>query len=95
MDSRYYVYILSSKTGKMIYIGVTNDLKRRAHEHKAEMNDCYTKRYHIHKLVYYEQYSDIKMAIAREKQLKGWTRKKKDMLVESKNPCYDDLCDKL
>ena len=79
----------------MIYIGVTNDLKRRAHEHKAEINDCYTKRYHIHKLVYYEQYSDVKMAIAREKQLKGWTRKKKDMLVESKNPCYDDLWDKL
>ena len=91
----FFVYILSNDSNKMIYIGVTNDLKRRTLEHKLGTNDGYTKKYHIHKLVYYEQYSDVKMAIAREKQLKGWTRIKKSMLIEIKNPGYLDLSDKL
>lgn len=69
-----------------MYIGVTNDINRRVFEHKNELIEGFTKKYHVHKLVYYEKYSDVNKAIAREKQLKRWTRKKKNELVESKNP---------
>ena len=95
MEKSYFVYILSDKNNKKVYIGVTDDLKRRVYEHKLETMDGYTKRFHIHKLVYYEIYRDILRAIAREKQLKKWTRVKKDALVESKNPDMHDLWDKL
>ena len=74
-----------------MYIGVTNDLNRRVFEHKNELIDGFTKKYHVHKLVYYEKYSDINKAIAREKQLKRWTREKKNELVESKNPHWESL----
>ena len=77
-----------------MYIGVTNDLCRRIREHQAEEIDGFTKRYHVHKLVYYEKYSDINTAIAREKQLKKWTRVKKNRLVESKNPNWENLLDR-
>ena len=73
-----------------MYIGVTNDLQRRIYEHKKEQIEGFTKKYHIHKLVYYEEYSEINDAIAREKQLKCWTRAKKNWLVETKNPNWDD-----
>ena len=73
-----------------MYIGVTNDLKRRLHEHKLEQIEGFTKRYHLNKLVYFEEYPDIKSAIAREKQLKGWIRQKKNSLVETKNPTWKD-----
>ena len=76
-----------------MYIGVTNDLKRRVYEHKEEKIDGFTKRYHIHKLVYYEEYSDIQYALEREKQLKKWVRAKKNWLVETKNPDWADLSD--
>ena len=90
----YYIYILTNITNKVMYIGVTNDLLRRIHEHQSEEIDGFTKRYHIHKLVYYEKYSEINAAIAREKQLKRWTRAKKNLLVESKNPNWKDLLDR-
>ena len=76
-----------------MYIGVTNDLHRRVREHQSEEIEGFTEKYHVHKLVYYEGYSNIQAAIAREKQLKGWKRAKKNQLVESKNPNWDDLFD--
>ena len=76
-----------------MYIGVTNDINRRVFEHKNELIEGFTKKYHVHKLVYYEKYSDVNKAIAREKQLKRWTRKKKNELVESKNPEWIALYD--
>ena len=86
----YYVYILTNKTNDVIYIGVTNDIRRRLCEHKNEQIDGFTKKYHIHKLVYFEEYSEINHAIRREKQLKRWSRIKKNILIESKNPNWDD-----
>ncbi len=86
----YYVYMLTDKVNKYMYIGVTNDLRRRLREHKSEEISGFTKRYHIHKLVYYEEFHEVKYAIAREKQLKGWKREKKDALVATKNPNMDD-----
>ena len=74
-----------------MYIGVTNNLERRIFEHKHELIDGFTKRYHVHKLVYYEQTGDIRAALEREKQLKRWSRKKKNALVETLNPGWEDL----
>lgn len=88
---QYYVYILTNWNNRVIYVGVTNDLRRRLYEHKNEVADGFTKRYHIHKLVYFEETSDVHSAIAREKQIKGWTRAKKNALVETKNPEWNDL----
>ena len=73
----YYVYILTNKTDEVMYIGVTNDLRRRLYEHKNEQIEGFTKKYHVHKLVYFEEYSEINDAISREKQLKRWVRSKK------------------
>lgn len=87
----YYVYILTSKDNAVMYIGVTDNLHRRLCEHKSEQIDGFTKKYHVHKLVYFEEYSEVKLAIAREKQLKNWNRAKKNLLVETKNPNWDDL----
>lgn len=87
----YYIYILTNSTNNVLYIGVTNDIKRRWYEHCNELVDGFTKKYHIHKLVYVEESNFIEDAIAREKQLKGWTRKKKNNLIESINPNWTDL----
>ena len=73
-----------------MYIGVTNDMRRRLYEHKNELADSFTKRYHVNKLVYFEEYSEITSAIKREKQLKKWSRAKKNFLVETKNPSWND-----
>ena len=87
----YYVYILANKTNSTVYIGVTNDLMRRLWEHRNDMIEGFTKTYHVHKLVYYESFSDVRDAIAREKQLKGWRRARKNELIESVNPAWEDL----
>ena len=87
----YYVYILTNWKGNVMYIGVTNDLERRLYEHKHELVEGFTKRYHVHKLVYYEETSDVRAAIEREKQLKNWARAKKNALVETMNPMWKDL----
>ena len=89
----YYVYILASKANAMLYIGVTNDLRRRLREHRNGEIDGFTKTYVIHKLVFFEEFTDINDAIACEKRLKRWTRAKKNALVESKNPNWDDWSD--
>lgn len=86
----YYVYILTNQKNSVLYIGVTDDLKRRLREHKAEQIEGFTKKYHIHKLIYFEKYSEIKNAIAREKQLKRWRRDKKIFLIETINPNWED-----
>ena len=90
-----YVYILTTKNNSVLYIGVTNDLHRRMKEHKSEIIEGFTKRYHVDKLVYYEKYENPTEAIKREKQLKGWTRAKKIQLIESKNILWNDLADSL
>lgn len=87
----YYVYILTTKNNKMLYIGVTNDLQRRLYEHKNKILDGFSKKYNISKLVHYEEFHDAEEAIAREKQLKGWTRLKKNALIETENPSWDEL----
>lgn len=75
----------------MLYIGVTSDLQRRLYEHKNKMLDGFTKKYNIDKLVHYEEFQNVEEAIAREKQLKGWTRNKKNNLISVNNPSWDDL----
>lgn len=87
----YYVYILANWNNKVLYIGVTNNLIRRVYEHKNELVEGFTKKYKIHKLVYYEITSDVYSAISREKQLKGWKREKKNELVNIMNPDWKDL----
>ena len=87
----YFVYIMTNKTNSTLYVGVTNDLRRRLAEHKNGQLGGFTKQYHVHKLVYFEEYSEVNDAIAREKQLKGWVRAKKNWLVESQNPNWNDL----
>ena len=87
----YYVYILTNWKGNVMVIGVTNYLERRLYEHRQELIEGFTKRYHVHKLVYYEVTDDVRAALEREKQLKHWTRKKKNALVESVNPLWEDL----
>ena len=88
----YYVYILTNKNKNVLYIGVTNDLIRRVYEHKHHMDkESFTSRYNVVNLVFYEETSDAKSAIAREKQLKSLSRMKKFMLIKEKNPAFDDL----
>ncbi|MGA7838998.1 MAG: GIY-YIG nuclease family protein [Ignavibacteriaceae bacterium] len=89
---QYYVYILTNKS-KTLYTGVTNNLSRRLYEHKNKLIDGFTKKYNIGKLVYYEIYNTPDEAIAREKQIKGWLRKKKVALIESMNKEWMDLSD--
>ena len=91
MMNHYYVYILTNWENKVMYIGVTNDMERRLYEHKNKLADSFTKRYNVNKLVYVEETGDINAAIAREKQLKGWRRERKNKLVESMNPDWKDL----
>ena len=81
----YYVYILTNKIKTVLYIGVTNDLQRRVYEHKNKLIDWFTKKYNCDSLLYYEQTWDIESAIMREKELKWWSRKKKDNMINSVN----------
>ena len=87
----YYVYILTNEYNDVMYIGVTNDLKRRVYEHKTGLIDGFTKRYRVHKLVYTESCNDVYAAIEREKQLKRWRREKKNALVEAVNPEWKEI----
>lgn len=87
------MYILTDQNDRTLYIGVTGDLPRRLREHRNGEIAGFSKTYHLHKLIYYEDYADVTVAIAREKQLKGWTRRKKDLLIKQKNPDLDDLAE--
>jgi putative endonuclease len=90
-DRQYYVYILTNKADKVIYIGVTNNLERRIFEHKNKLVEGFTKRYNLTKLVYYQITNDVKSAIGREKQLKNWHRDWKINLTNQFNPEWKDL----
>ena len=94
-DKHFYVYILASKIGGTLYIGVTNDLIRRVWEHREQVVDGFTRKYDVHRLVYYEQFDDIENAITREKRLKKWNRDWKVRLIEENNPDWDDLFKRL
>ena len=83
--------MLTNKSNAVLYIGVTNNLLRRICEHQNEKIEGFTKRYHLHKLVFFEEFSDINDAIACEKRLKRWTREKKNAQIESQNPDWKDL----
>ena len=87
----YYVYMLTNATGTVLYTGVTNDLIRRVYEHRNHLiKDSFTARYNITKLVYFEKTDDIRSAITREKQIKSWNRARKEALVISQNPTWED-----
>jgi putative endonuclease len=91
----YYVYILSNKYNNVLYVIITNDLIRRVYEHKNKLVEGFTEKYNVDKLVYYELFNDPINAITREKQLKGYSRKKKVELINSFNPEWEDLYESL
>lgn len=87
----YYVYILTNKTNTTFYIGVTNSIAKRLFEHRFELTNGFTKKYKLKKLIYIEEYNNIKEAIAREKQLKNWHRDWKINLIKAVNPNLEDI----
>ena len=91
MFGHYFVYLMGSANGRAVYAGMTNDLIRRVREHKSGEIPGFTKRYRCHMLLYYEEYPNVRDAIAREKEIKGWLRVKKERLVASINPERQDL----
>ena len=91
MDRLYWVYILASRRNGTLYVGVTNDLSRRVHEHKQKIADGFTRKYDVDQLVWYESHANIDEAIAREKSLKRWRRAWKLKLIEDFNPDWSDL----
>ncbi|HLJ41806.1 MAG TPA: GIY-YIG nuclease family protein [Candidatus Acidoferrales bacterium] len=90
MQQPYYVYILASRS-RNLYTGVTNNLERRLAEHRFGLLPGFTKRYRIFRLVHYEMFGDIRLAIAREKQIKAWRRERKLWLIQRNNPRWNDL----
>jgi putative endonuclease len=92
-EKTYCFYILAKGPHGTLYTGVTNDLARRVCEHKTELNEGFTKKYHVHQLVFYESYGDIIDAITREKQIKKWNRAWKIRLIRTMNPDWKDLND--
>ena len=87
----YFVYILSNWNDSVLYIGVTSNLPRRLYEHRNGLVEGFTKKYNLHKLVYYEHTNDVYSALSREKQLKNWNRSKKNILISKMNPEWVDL----
>ena len=92
-EKNYYVYLLTNSDNKVMYVGMTNDLERRMHEHKEKTVKGFTEKYNVTKLVYFEQGSEVNVVIAREKEIKKWRREKKNALVERANPDWRDLSD--
>src|ERR1017187_849520 len=92
-EHHYFTYIVCSVSGPL-YIGITNNIYRRALEHKSGEIEGFAHKYHCNRLVYYEGFDDVLKAISREKQLKGWRRSKKIALIESTNPRWEDLAEK-
>ena len=91
----YCVYIMTNQHNTVLYTGVTNDLARRVWQHQHGQGGAFTRKYRVTKLVYYEPFENVSQAIAREKQIKGGSRKKKGLLVESLNPDWLDLAEQL
>ncbi len=92
MNHSYWTYIVASRTGTL-YVGITNNIERRIWEHKTGQIDGFSQKYHCERLVYYEVFDQVLDAIAREKRLKGWRREKKIVLIESRNPRWEDLAE--
>ena len=90
-EHRYFVYLLTNRNNKVMYVGMTNDLLRRVHEHRTKAVKGFTEKYNVHKLVYFEETADVHAAIAREKEIKKWRREKKNALVNTTNPVWHDL----
>ena len=93
--SQYYVYIMASQRQGTLYVGVTSDLVGRVYQHKQGSIEGFTKRYKVHRLVYYEVHDDVRSAITREKQIKKWRRAWKIRMIEEKNPDWDDLYERI
>ena len=91
MEKQYFVYLLSNKSYGTLYTGVTSHLIQRIYQHKAGLADGFTKKYNIHRLVYYEVHLDVNEAILREKRIKKWNRQWKINLIEQHNPQWLDL----
>jgi putative endonuclease len=91
MTGTYYVYLLTNWNNKVMYLGVTNNLKRRLYKHKNKVVKGFTEKYNVNKLVYFEETQDATAAIAREKEIKKWRREKKNQLVNRMNPNWKDL----
>lgn len=91
----YYIYILASKRNGTLYVGATNNLQRRIYEHRNNLIDGFTKRYNVHRLVYFEETTNVESALRREKQLKAWERSWKMQLIERTNVQWEDLYTKL
>jgi putative endonuclease len=89
--NNYFVYIMSNWNNKVIYIGMTNNIERRVYEHKNKILKGFTQKYKLNKIVYYEMFNDVNIAIIREKEIKKWRRDKKDKLIEGLNPNWNDL----
>ena len=87
----YYLYLITNTSNSVLYLGVTNNLKRRIIEHKEGINEGFSKKYKCKKLVWFEKFSDIKFAIEKEKQMKKWKRSFKNNLINEKNPDWIDL----
>ena len=94
MPGNYYVYIAAS-VSRTLYVGVTNNLLRRIYEHRQKLQDGFTARYNVNRLVYFEHVTDVNAAITREKQIKAWSRKKKAALIEEENAAWIDLAEEL
>jgi len=93
-QKHFYVYHLTNWNNKVMYVGVTNDLQRRLYEHKNKLVKGFTEKYNVDKLVYFEETDDVINALAREKEIKKWRREKKNRLVLSVNPQWNDLSEK-
>jgi len=93
MNKSGYIYIITNKNNTTLYTGVTSNINRRIYVHKSHIYDGFSKRYNLGKLVYYEEFNNIKDAINREKQIKAGSRKKKENLINSINPKWNDLSD--
>ncbi len=91
INSQYYIYILTNNKNRTLYIGVTNNIERRVYEHKTKLNDGFTKKYGLDKLIYLEAFFNINDAIKREKNIKKWKRQWKIELIEKENPNWNDL----
>jgi len=95
MTKYYFVYLMASRDNSVLYTGFTNNIIRRVHEHKEGLADGFTKKYNVKKLVYFESFDDVDMAITREKQIKAGSRAKKERLINSVNKEWKDLWDEI
>ncbi len=90
MSRTYYVYLLANRNNRVMYVGITNNLKRRLYEHKHKIVEGFPEKYNANKLVYFEETSDVHAALSREKEIKKWRREKKNKLVTEMNPQWKD-----